>query len=130
MNLKLRLAVLIPAVAIMLGMAGLAITQPNLAAPFMITIPFVGIVGMGLAFVLEKSSKSKEPASETAPARAKLRRLRMAVLLSAAVLVALMSFLALVVPRDLLLLLLILTIIGVLTAVTVALVIERRMKQM
>lgn len=131
MNMKLRLAIIIPAVVIMLGLAALAFTQPDLARPLTIAIPVVGMVATGSVFFLEQAIRRRNPELEK-PLTAKgigLRKLRLAVLVTAAVFVAGLSLLALTQPADVLPFLLILTIVvGTVAAIT-AISLERRAQQ-
>ncbi|MDQ0028494.1 hypothetical protein J2S89_000302 [Arthrobacter bambusae] len=53
--MKLRLAVILPAVVIMIVMATLAYAIPNLTRSLMIAIPVVCVAALGTVFFIERS---------------------------------------------------------------------------
>jgi len=128
LSMKFRLAIVIPALVIMLGLAALAIAQPDLARLLTVGIPLVGITALASGFVLERSSRHLGMQTEgpLSPRGARLRKLRLAVLMAGSVFIIGMTVLAITQPPGALPLLLSLTVVGALIAALIAIFLERR----
>jgi hypothetical protein len=62
---KLRLAVMGPAIAVMVVLAILAFAQPHLMRPITFALPVVLIISTTTLFVMERARKRKNPSLDT-----------------------------------------------------------------
>jgi len=60
-DMKLRAAFILPAIAIEIVIAVLAVAIPSLFQPLIISIPVVGVIALGALFVVEGNRRRSKP---------------------------------------------------------------------
>ncbi|WP_026533766.1 hypothetical protein [Arthrobacter sp. H14] len=127
-SLKVRAAILLPAIVIMLGMSLLAFAQPNLIGPLTRTMPFVCLVALGPAMVLARLVGHRSTQSEANFDRraVQLRKLLLGVLVVNAVFIIGMAVLAFTQPPKVAVLNMAITAVVTTIVLVTALVFDRR----
>ena len=127
-SLKVRSAILLPAIAIMLAMTALAVAQPDLAGPLTRTFPFVAMVALGPAMVIARLGGHRSTQSEVhLDKRAVwLRKVLLAILVANAVFIVAMAVLAFTQPPNVAVLTMAITAVVTTVVCITALVLDRR----
>lgn len=123
-SLKVRAAILLPAIGIMLGMSVLAFAQPDLIGPLTRTMPFVGMAALGPAMVLARLEGHRSVQSEAH--LDKLGKVLRAILVADAIFILGMAVLAFLQPPNVAALIMVITGVVTIIVTVTALVLDRR----